>query len=718
LALLALIFATEYAVMLVLPWLLPQHASRLLESAVDAVALTAVLAPVLSWTLVRPLRGVIRLRTQFLADLFTQIESDRKQTAMELHDGVGQALTLLNSGLRSAKICRATVECAGRVDTFHLAFTHNPLSARRPDAHPRVKLAKRLVKPRVFVIRQARCRQTIKETCAKKGLCHAALGWTCLRGLSMAPVLPNRRAIPANAAAWLFVLGSFLLAACAPAQTPKLPQLGAPQIMETHSPQSSGDVLLAERMPFGAQDLLPIDLATALRLAGTDNLDIARAREVVTQSRIQLQRAHLLLLPNVGIGSTYFKHEGKVAKTEGNIITANKDALFVGGGPSLSVNLADAIFAPLVARQTNSATQAGVRRVHSDTLLAVSEAYFAVLRARRRLARVDLALEYLTSDQASPLRAGSRGLLPVVDAMQKAGVAEALKSEVYRVQVEVLRRREERTAAQQEFRVAVAELARLLRLDPATPLWPIEDFRFPMEWQSPWSNQPLDEQVRAALMNRPELAENQFLVQAAVERVRAARYRPLVPNLIVNYAWGDFGGGPDPNPKGGGFGPSGRLLHFGTRSDFDVTLAWRLQNLGFGNRAEIREQESLVRQANLRQLQIQDQVVTQVVQTNELVNAWRERVAITQSALFDKAGKPGGPVFEALRQNFTRIREEPKTRPLEVLDSIRGLSDSLEAYGQALTDYERSRFRLMIALGLAPEDILSAFSDRMAPRER
>jgi hypothetical protein len=32
----------------------------------------------------------------------------------------------------------------------------------------------------------------------------------------------------------------------------------------------------------------------------------------------------------------------------------------------------------------------------------------------------------------------------------------------------------------------------------------------------------------------------------------------------------------------------------------------------------------------------------------------------------------------------------------------------LEAYGQALTDYERSRFRLMIALGLAPEEILSA----------
>jgi outer membrane protein TolC len=461
--------------------------------------------------------------------------------------------------------------------------------------------------------------------------------------------------------------------------------------------------------------VMPITLSAALRMAGSNNLDISRAREVVTQGRIQMDRAYLLLLPNLGIGSTYYKHEGKLAKAEGNIITVNKDALFVGLGPTATISFAEAIFAPLVARQSISAVQAGMQRVHNDTLLAVSDAYFAVLRARRRLARVELALETLTAESPSAMRAGSKGLLPVVDAMQKAGVAEALKAEVYRVQIEVLRRQEERTAAVQEFRVAVAELARLLRLDPATPLWPIEDFRFAVEWSLPWYSQPLDEQVRLALLNRPELAENQFLVQAAVERIRAAQYRPLLPSLVMNYSWGDFGGGPDPNPKGGGFGPSGRLLHFGNRADFDIGLVWKLQNLGFGNRAEVREQQSLARQASMRQIQLQDQVVTQVIQSNELVKGWGDRVSTIRSALFDAVGKPAGPVFEAIRQNFTRIREEPKTRPLEVLDSIRGLSDSLEAYGQALTDYERSRFRLMIALGLTPEEILRAMLAEPTP---
>ena len=110
LMLLGVVFATEYVVMLVLPLVLAKHSSRALEAGVDAVLLTVMLAPALWWTIVRPLTEVIRLRTQFLADLFAHIEQDRRQTAHELHDGVGQSLTLLISGLRSAKVCRVTEE--------------------------------------------------------------------------------------------------------------------------------------------------------------------------------------------------------------------------------------------------------------------------------------------------------------------------------------------------------------------------------------------------------------------------------------------------------------------------------------------------------------------------------------------------------------------------------------------------------------------------------
>src|SRR5262249_37167319 len=136
----------------------------------------------------------------------------------------------------------------------------------------------------------------------------------------------------------------------------------------------------------------PINLPAALRLAETANLDIAQARAVAAQARFALNRAQLLALPSVNLGSTYIKHEGNINKTEGNIIKANKDSLFVGGGPSMAFAVTEALFAPLVGRQVVFATQAGLRRANVETLFQVANAYLNVLRARRRLARVEETL--------------------------------------------------------------------------------------------------------------------------------------------------------------------------------------------------------------------------------------------------------------------------------------------------------------------------------------
>jgi outer membrane protein TolC len=495
-------------------------------------------------------------------------------------------------------------------------------------------------------------------------------------------------------------------------------------------PNPAGDPALPMPRGFagGAADIdldalgvVPIDLFTALRLAQTTNLDIAQAREAVELARAAQLRARVQILPNFNIGSAYTHHEGTVQKTEGNIIFANKDSLFVGGGPSLVASFTDAIYQPLVARQLVAAAEAGAARVNNDALLAVAEAYFSVLRQRRRLARVDETLDYLASDRATKARADSKGLLPIIRDFVQVGAKDALRSELERVIVEELRRQDERAGALEDLRVATAELARLIRLEPTVPLWPIDDFRFPLPLRDgDWPDRSLEDLVGFALNNRPELAENRALVEAAIRRVKAAHCRPFLPNVVLNFNWGDFGGGPDLSTtinttvKNAGtpnetvtaksvttIGPSGRIAHFDPRTDFDVALVWRLQNMGFGNRAEVREQVALKNQAELRRLQVYDLVTTQVVQVHELVLGWRRRVEIARGALFDAKGDPNGPVFRSLRLNFERIKAG-EGRPLEVLDSIRGLSDALEQYAQATTDYERARFRLLVVLGLPP----------------
>jgi outer membrane protein TolC len=483
-----------------------------------------------------------------------------------------------------------------------------------------------------------------------------------------------------------------------------------------------------EAIASGVGPAMPISLPISLRLAQTTNLDIAQAREVLVQANAALAQANATALPTINLGSAYNAHDGNIQKTEGNIEKVNRDSLFVGLGPTFNFNVADAIFLPLAARQTVLSTRAGAERINNETLLLVAEAYFAVLRQRRRLARVNQTLDYLLSGRPTPNRSGSKGLYPLVQEFIEAGGPEALRAELERVRVEVLSRQEEKAGIVQDYRVASAELARLLRLDPAIPLWPVEDFRRPLGLPGEnWLSQPVEDLAAVALANRPEIAENQALVRAALARLQNARYRPLLPNLVINYSWGDFGGGPDQNllvttsggkttltaigglpGQPGSFGPGREIKHFGTRGDFDAALLWKLNNLGFGNLAEIRQRQSQYRQQEYRRLQVQDQVVAQVVQAYDLVRGWRERIDITATSLFDSQGRARGPVFESLRLNFDRIRNVPGSRPLEVLDSIRGLSTLLDAYGNAVTDYERARFRLIFALGMPAQGLWDA----------
>jgi len=98
---LVVISSAEYTIMLLLPRNLAGPSAHIFAGLIDAVILTIILGAMLWWTLVRPLRKAAEMRERFLADLFSAIEDERRRTAHELHDGVGQSLTLLVSGLRS-----------------------------------------------------------------------------------------------------------------------------------------------------------------------------------------------------------------------------------------------------------------------------------------------------------------------------------------------------------------------------------------------------------------------------------------------------------------------------------------------------------------------------------------------------------------------------------------------------------------------------------------
>src|SRR5262245_32672534 len=121
--------------------------------------------------------------------------------------------------------------------------------------------------------------------------------------------------------------------------------------------------------------ILPIDLPTALRLVNAANPTVALARERVRAAYERQRQAEVLWMPNLTAGATYLRHDGQVQNAAGLVFTTSKSSLFVGGGAVADVNVAEVLFAPLVARQLTQGQAAQARAVTIDVQLDVALTY-------------------------------------------------------------------------------------------------------------------------------------------------------------------------------------------------------------------------------------------------------------------------------------------------------------------------------------------------------
>lgn len=444
-----------------------------------------------------------------------------------------------------------------------------------------------------------------------------------------------------------------------------------------------GTPRLAPRQAQADGETYPIDLANALRLAGANNLRIRLARERVVEAQAGLDRARLVWLPSLRAGIGYNKHDGRIQATEGEIIEAGRNSLFVGGGAGLGAfplsgaasgparlfidfSLADAAFEPLMARQLLQAQAAARNADVNETLQNVAVAYFDVVEAHGLL--VNALVGIATSEQ----------MVELTELFAREGRGE--QSEVARATTELAAWRQAELDARRLVRARSAELARLLRLEPSLILLPLEDRVVPVELVG--EELPTDALLAQGLVSRPELAEQQALVRAALAQLDQELWRPWLPNLAVGASAGTFGGG-----------TSAEFDNQGSRSDVDVVATWELRNLGFGNGALRRGRASQTRQARLQAAAVRDRIMAEIVTAASDVAAYRRQIDIAQAAI-DASG-------EAYRLSLIRIREG-EGLPIELQQAIRAHADALNAYTRAVSNYNRAQARLVRALGEPP----------------
>jgi outer membrane protein TolC len=438
------------------------------------------------------------------------------------------------------------------------------------------------------------------------------------------------------------------------------PAPGRPLLLPAAQPDT------AERTTF------PVDLLTALRLADAQNLTIAIARNQLEIAYAIESRAQVLWLPDIEFSPGYQINSGEVQRAIGEIIETNRNSLRVRGGPMLSVDAAEAIYAPLVAHQQVNARAAGINVARNKTLAEVGEAYFDMLAA---FSAVSIAVE--TREHAERLAALTREML-------ESGLG--LASDAARAQTELQIRQQLEILARAQTVTTSAALARRLQMDARVQFAPIEVTIVPVTLV------PIEARaeglVEVALQNRPELAEQRALVGAADWSAEQARMLPLIPQLVIGYQAGGFGGGYTG-------GPQGFFGRFGDRTDLEASALWELKNFGLGNRYQIRQRELEVTGRQLALRKTIFQVMEEVVSDHQNVAARAKQV--------DPARAGVRAAIESYDQNIARI-EGGAGLPIEALQALQALQKARTDYLQAVTEFNRAQFRLFADLGYAAVD--------------
>jgi outer membrane protein TolC len=444
---------------------------------------------------------------------------------------------------------------------------------------------------------------------------------------------------------------------------------------------------ISEELPPGlaiVDNVYPIDLPSALQLAGANNLQIALARERVNQAAARAAAADALWIPSISAGAVYNNHAGRIQGTEGEILEVSRNSLFVGGGAVVGnspanggasgparmfvdLSLADTIFEPLAARQLVRATAADRTATFNDTLLQVAATYLVLARAQ---ARVKITEEAVSNAEELERITG-----------EFARTGHGLQADADRALVEAASRRRDVLQAQEDLAVVSAGLAQLLRLDPAVRLQAIDEMPAPLEFVD--KSAPLEVLIQQAVAARPEITSADAQRDAAWYRRRQEQLRPWMPHLYAGASGGGFGGGEGSD-----------VSNFGNRSDYDVAAVWQFENLGFGNAARQREQQSLYRQANLAIQQFRELIAAEVTQAYQRVQFRQRQIDVTRPQVESAQ--------HAIRLNFEGIRGGV-LRPIEIQQAIGALATARTQHLDAVLDYNVAQFQMLRAIGRPPE---------------
>lgn len=407
-----------------------------------------------------------------------------------------------------------------------------------------------------------------------------------------------------------------------------------------------------------------IDLPTVLRLAGARNLDVQFAAEKLKEARAVEQGTLWSFFPWIAPGLGYRAHDGRIQDVAGSIFDADKQSFAIGPAAAVQLDLGDAIYKRLAARQLTRAAEHGAAAQTLKSTLLAAEGYFDLVTANSNAGVAGEAVKISADYRRQIGNAVTAGV---------AFKGDALRADTQFHSNELLEMQ-----ALEQRRVAAARLAQTLHLDPAVNLMPRDDDAVPLKLAPP--GRDVSRLIERALAARPEMKQGSALTDAARQGLRGAKYGPLIPILGAQAFAGGLGGSQGGTATG----------NFGNSEDYQVTLGWRIGPGGLFDRSRIRLAESKVAQNEIVQARVRDIIGREVVENYERAKSLHAEVGVARAAV------------QASQEAFRLAQDRKEFAVGVVLETLQSEQDVTRAklgYVKAVMELNKAQYRLKAALG-------------------
>ncbi len=411
-----------------------------------------------------------------------------------------------------------------------------------------------------------------------------------------------------------------------------------------------------------------VDLPTVLRLAGAQNLDIQIAQERRKEALANQTSAVEGFFPWLSPGIAYHRRDGMTqAVPAGTVSESDFQSYAPGAAVAGQVDFGSALYKSLEAKQLVKASDHAFETQRQDSILSAAQGYFDLTRAKALVGVARESLKYSQDYQQELHEAVASGI--------------AFKGDEIRIQTESERYQIALRQALEHQRIAAANLADILHLDPTVELVPQDDGLTPITLFA--SDVPISDLVQHALINRPEIKQSGDIIAASRAAKDGAVYGPLIPTLGTQVFAGGYGGGHTAQPS-----------NFGGAEDSLVSLSWRIGPGGLFDSGRINASKAQLAATSLGDAKLKDAIATEVVVSDAHMQSVSDQIALAKLTLASAS--------ETLRLTGER-RQFGVGIVLEYIQAEQALDQARSDYFTVIAEYNKAQYGLNKAVGGPPE---------------